>query len=304
MDLPPTGHEPVLLNETLELLDLRPGMTAVDCTLGRGGHSLAIAERIGPGGLLLAMDADPRNLEFARGRLEGAPASVRVFHANFAELGDVIEQAGTGPVDAILADLGISTNQLFDEQYGMSFSQPMPLDMRIDPRTRRSAADWVNQLPERDLANVLYELAQEHYSRRIARKIAEARRISPINTTDRLAELVRSAIPSRGGAPPKIDPATRTFLALRMAVNQEIENLSALLKQAPALLKGGGRIAVISFQSTEDRVVKQAFRSAQQAGVLQVVTKKPVSPSDEELAANPRSRSAKLRVAERTTLNT
>jgi len=299
MDLPPTGHDPVLLNETLELLDLRLGMTAVDCTLGRGGHSLAIAERIGPSGLLLAMDADPRNLEFARERLAAAAAPVRVFHANFAELADVLEQAQTGPVDAILADLGISTNQLFEEQYGMSFSQPMPLDMRIDARTRKTAADLVNQLPEHDLANVLYELAQEHYSRRIARKIAEARRISPINTTDRLAELVRSAIPSRGGAPPKIDPATRTFLALRMAVNQELENLSALLKQAPELLKGGGRIAVISFQSTEDRVVKQAFRSAQQAGVLQVVTKKPLSPSDEELAANPRSRSAKLRVAER-----
>jgi 16S rRNA (cytosine1402-N4)-methyltransferase len=303
MEVSPAGHDPVLLRETLELLALRPGMTVVDCTLGRGGHSLAIAQRIGPDGLLLALDADPRNLEFARKRLEAAPGRVRFFHANFAELGDVIEQAGAGPADAILADLGISTNQLFEEQYGMSFAQPMPLDMRIDPRTRKTAADLVNQLSETDLANVLYELAQERYSRRIARKIAEARRISPINTTDRLAELVRSAIPSRGGAPPKIDPATRTFLALRMAVNQEQENLSALLKAAPGLLKAGGRIAVISFQSTEDRVVKQAFRSAEQSGVLQVVTRKPLSPADDELAANPRSRSAKLRVAERITLN-
>lgn len=299
MDLPSAGHDPVLLGETLELLDLRPGMTAVDCTLGRGGHAMEIARRIGPRGLLLAIDADPRNLEFARRRLADAPATIRYFHANFAELGEVIGQAGTGPVDAILADLGISTNQFFDEQYGLSFAEPMPLDMRIDPRQRSTAADLVNSLPENELANVLYHLAQERYSRRIARKIADARRISPINTTDRLAELVRSAVPSRGGAPAKIDPATRTFLALRMAVNRELENLSALLEQAPPLLKIGGRIAVISFQSTEDRVVKQAFRSAQQAGALQIVTKKPLSPADQEIAQNPRSRSAKLRVAQR-----
>ena len=299
MNIPPTGHDPVLLHETLDLLALRPGMMVVDCTLGRGGHSLAIAQRIAPNGVLLALDADPRNLEFARAWLDGAAARVRFFHANFAELANVIEEARCGPANAILADLGISTNQLLEEQYGMSFAQPMPLDMRIDPRTRKTAADLVNHLSETDLANVLYELAQERYSRRIARKIADARRISPINTTDRLAELVRSAIPSRGGAPPKIDPATRTFLALRMAVNQEPQNLSALLDAAPGLLKAGGRIAVISFQSTEDRVVKQAFRSAEQSGVLQVVTKRPVSPSDAEIAANPRSRSAKLRVGER-----
>jgi 16S rRNA (cytosine1402-N4)-methyltransferase len=175
----------------------------------------------------------------------------------------------------------------------------MPLDMRIDPRIERTAADLVNSMHEQDLADVLYELAQERYSRRIARKIGDARRLSPIKTTDRLAELVRSAIPKRGGAPEKIDPATRTFLALRIAVNREVENLAALLEQAPRLLSRGGRFAVISFQSTEDRLVKQAFRSAEQAGLMKVVTKKPASPADEELAANPRSRSAKLRVAER-----
>ena len=299
MDLPPTGHDPVLLTPTIDLLNLRPGLVAVDCTLGRGGHALAITSHVAPGGTLLTLDADPRNLEFARNRLKDAPAHVRFFHANFAELSDVIDQAGTGPVDAILADLGISTNQLFDEQYGMSFSQPMPLDMRIDPRNPTTAAEVVNKLAEKDLANVLYELAQERYSRRIARKIVEARRFSPINTTDRLSELVRSAIPLRGGAPAKIDPATRTFLALRMLVNRELENLSALLGQAPRLLKPGGRVAVISFQSTEDRLVKRAFRSAEQAGVLQVLTKKPISPSDDELALNPRSRSARLRVAQK-----
>lgn len=299
MDVPEVGHDPVLLNETLNLLNLQRGAVVVDCTLGRGGHSRAIAERIQTDGLLLALDADPRNLEFARRQLADAPSRVRYFHANFAELEDVLAAAEISRVDAVLADLGISTNQLFEDEYGMSFARPMPLDMRIDPRTRRTAVNLVNELPENDLANVLYNLAQEYYSRRIARKIADARRFSPIMTTDRLAELVRSAVPLRGGAPSKIDPATKTFMALRMAVNQEVENLSALLEQAPRLLRQGGRLAVISFQSTEDRMVKQAFRSAEQAGLLTVLTKKPITPSDDELARNPRSRSAKLRVGEK-----
>ena len=310
-DLGPVGHEPVLMREVLEALDVRPGQTVVDCTLGRAGHAREIAARLGPGGLLVGTDVDPRNLEFARERLRDAPCRVRLFHANFAELGDVLAEVGVKHVDGVLADLGLSTNQLFDPHYGLSFAQPMPLDMRIDPRLSRTAADLVNTMREDDLANVLYELAQERYSRRISRKIAESRRISPINTTDRLAELVRSAIPKRGGAPEKIDPATRTFLALRIAVNREVENLAALLEQAPRALRPpttsggdadthrGGRLAVISFQSTEDRRVKQAFRSAEQAGLLKVLTKKPLSPADDELAANPRSRSAKLRAAER-----
>jgi 16S rRNA (cytosine1402-N4)-methyltransferase len=293
--LPPTGHDPVLLTEVLSALFPAPGKVMVDCTTGRGGHSLAIAEKLGPTGQLLCLDADPRNLEFARQRLAASPCPVRFFHANFAELDDVLEAAHVPRVDGILADLGISTNQLFESAYGMSFSQDMPLDMRVDPRLEKSAADLVNHLREEDLANVLYELAQERYSRRIARKIGEARRIAPIITTGRLAGLVRSAIPRRGGAPEKIDPATRTFLALRMAVNQELENLAALLKMAPNFLKPGGRFAVISFQSMEDRLVKQAFRSQEASGLCEVLTPKPLSPSPEELAVNPRSRSAKLR---------
>ncbi len=288
-----------MLRETLELLSPGPGKVMADCTLGRGGHARAIAQALGPGGLLLALDADPRNLEYARARLSDVPCPIRFFHANFAELSDVLSVAGAKKVDGILADLGISTNQLFEESYGLSFSQPMPLDMRIDPRTTTTAADLVNKLREEDLAEVLYKNAQEHYSRRISRKIVEARHFSPINTTDRLAELVRSAVPLRGGAPAKIDPATRTFMALRMEVNRELENLDALLSQAPELLNTGGRIAVISFHSTEDRMVKQAFRSAEQGGRLKVITKKPLSPTDEEVADNPRSRSAKLRVGER-----
>ena len=178
----------------------------------------------------------------------------------------------------------------------MSFSTPMPLDMRIDPRIRRSAADLVNTMPEEELANVLYELAQERCSRRIARKIGAERRVSPITTTDRLADLVRSAV---GHTNEKIDAATRTFLALRMAVNQELENLEVLLRDGPGFLNRGGRLAVISFQSMEDRLVKQAFRSAEQTGAVRLLTKKPVGPSDDEVTRNPRSRSAKLRVVEK-----
>jgi 16S rRNA (cytosine1402-N4)-methyltransferase len=299
MDLPQSGHDPVLLREVLESLDPRPGQIVVDCTLGRAGHSSALAQRLAPGGTLIALDVDPRNLEYAKQRLSDAPCTVRLFHANFAELEDVLTETGTPQVDAILADLGISTNQLFESPYGLSFAQDMPLDMRLDPRISRSAADLVNTLREEDLANVLYQNAQEHYSRRIARKIADARRISPITSTEHLADLVRQAIPSRGGPPDRIDPATRTFMALRMAVNRELENLEALLNQAPRHLKPGGRLAIIGFHSTEDRMVKQAFRHAEQAGLLKVLTKKPLTPADDELASNPRSRSAKMRVAQR-----
>jgi 16S rRNA (cytosine1402-N4)-methyltransferase len=300
MELPPAGHDPILVDEILDLLAPEPGQVIIDCTVGRGGHSHAIAQRLGDDGTLIGLDVDPENLQFARERLEELPCSVRLFHANFAQLPEVLEQAGVQSAHSILADLGVSTNQLFESQYGLSFAQSMPLDMRLDPRLKRSAADLVNTLREEDLANLLFNLAQERYSRRIARNIAEARRISPINTTERLADLVRRAIPRRGGAPQKIDPATRTFLALRMAVNQEMENLRALLEGAPRHLKPGGRLAVISFQSMEDRLVKQAFRSAEQTGLVRIVTKKPLSPSPEEESRNPRSRSAKLRVAERT----
>jgi 16S rRNA (cytosine1402-N4)-methyltransferase len=299
MDPTPTGHEPVLLEEVVALLNPSSGQMAVDCTIGRAGHAWAIAQRLGNSGMLVGLDCDFRNLQFAQERLAAAPCPVRLFHASFAELENVLQQVGKSGADVILADLGPSTNQFFDPAYGLSFSQDMPLDMRLDSRLSTSAADLVNSLPAEQLANVLYELAQERYSRRIARKIVEARRVSPITSTERLAELVRQAYPSRGYSPAKIDPATRTFLALRMAVNHELENLSALLEQGPRLLRNGGRLAVISFHSMEDGLVKRAFRSAEQTGLLRILTKKPITPSDLEIARNPRSRSAKLRVAER-----
>jgi 16S rRNA (cytosine1402-N4)-methyltransferase len=299
MQLPPTGHEPVMLAEVMRLLDPLAGQMFVDCTLGRGGHAMAIAQRLGPDGLLIGLDADPRNLEFAAERLKDSPCPTRLFHANFAELPEVLRQVGRASVDGILADLGVSTNQLLGSEYGMSFDCDMPLDMRLDPRIEKTAADLVNSWPEQRLAQVLYELAQERYARRIARKIGEARRVSPIKNTEALAELVRSAVPRRGGAPPRIDPATRTFLALRMAVNGEMPNLAALLKQGPAMLAPGGAMAVISFQSMEDRAVKQAFGMLERSGAVALLTKKPLSPTLPEIAANPRARSAKIRAIKR-----
>jgi 16S rRNA (cytosine1402-N4)-methyltransferase len=302
MELPVSGHEPVLLDQVLNLLRPQSGQAIIDCTLGRAGHASAIAQHLGPTGLLIGLDVDPRNLDFAKSQLAHAPCQVRLFHANFAELPEVLAQVGIANVNGILADLGLSTNQLFDSHYGLSFSHDMPLDMRLDPRLTQSAADIVNTFKESDLANLLYQLAQERHSRRIARKIIETRRISPITSTEQLADLVRQALPSRGGSAAragKIDPATRTFLALRMAVNQEMQNLQTLLDQAPGVLATGGRLAVISFQSMEDRLVKQAFRSAENGGLLKVLTRKPLTPTDAEIARNPRSRSAKLRVAMR-----
>ncbi len=303
MQLPDTGHDPVLINEVLQLCTPKPGQTVVDCTVGRGGHSLALARAIAPDGTLIGLDYDPRNLDYARARIEDAntAATVRLFHANFAEIDTALKQAGITHVDSILADLGISTNQLFDETYGLSFSRGLPLDMRLDPRTRTSARTIVNNWAEQKIADLLYHLADERFSRRIARKIVEVRKQTPINTTDHLADLVRSVVPPQRGRnrSVEIDPATRTFLALRMAVNGEMDNLERLLAVAPRVLKPGGKIAIISFHSTEDRLVKHVFRSAEQTGQLKVLTSKPIIPSDAEIDANPRSRSAKLRVAER-----
>jgi 16S rRNA (cytosine1402-N4)-methyltransferase len=301
MELPETGHDPVMLDEVLQYLAAAPGKTIVDCTVGRGGHSEAIAKAVAPGGLLLGLDYDPLNLDYARARVGDLPA--RFFHANFAEVDDALGAAEIPAVDGILADLGISTNQLFEENYGLSFSRDVPLDMRLDPRSRLDAKQIVNTWPEQQIADLLYQLADERFSRRIARKIVEVRKRSPINTTEHLAELVRGVVPpprpGRGRRSTEIDPATRTFLALRMAVNGEMQNLERLLTIAPLLLKPGGVLAIISFHSTEDRLVKQAFRSAEQTGQLEVLTSKPLVPSDAEVARNPRSRSAKLRVARR-----
>lgn len=295
MELPQTGHEPVLMHEVLDLLAPQAGQTFVDCTLGRAGHATEVAKRLGSDGLLIGIDTDERNLDYARQRLQDAPCRVRLFHANFSQLREVLEEAEVSAADAILADLGLSTNQLFDPHYGLSFAQDALLDMRLDQSSGQTAADLIHSLPEGKLADILFQLADERFSRRIARAIGEARRRAKITTTGELADIVRGAIGRRPGE--MIDPATRTFLALRMAVNHETENLQALLNDAPGVMKKGGRLGIISFQSTEDRIVKLAFRKAQQDGLLEIVTKKPVGPGDREVGDNPRARSSKLRVA-------
>jgi 16S rRNA (cytosine1402-N4)-methyltransferase len=302
MNLPAHGHDPVLLNEVLDALQPRSGSTIVDCTVGRGGHAEAIAQLLGRDGTLIVLDADPANLEYTRHRLVNSAPAKRFFHANFADLNTVLNECAITHVDGILSDLGLSTTQFLNPDYGISFGEDGPLDMRLDRRSPLTAEQVVNRTPERELADLIYQLSDERFSRRIARKIVEARKLSPIKSTRELAELVRSAVPRRGAgsANDRIDPATRTFMAIRMKVNGEMENLARLLEVAPQRLKKGGRMAVISFHSLEDRAVKQAFRSAEQTGLLRVVTKKPLCPSDTEITANPRARSAKLRVAEKT----
>lgn len=302
------GHDPVLMDEVLSFL--APARVVVDCTLGRGGHTLAIAMRLGSDARLIALDADPANLDFARDRIARAspPCPVECVNANFNDLADVLDERSIPAVDFVLADLGISTNQLLDPTYGLSFQHDGPLDMRIDPTLPHSAADVVNRTPEKPLADLIYELADERFSRRIARRIVEARANQPITTTSELARIVRSACPwkkgSAHGRREVIDPATRTFLALRMYVNRETAHLTRLIDQASARLSPGARLAVISFQSTEDRIVKHAMRGLAQgdraSAAFEVLTKKPIEPADAETARNPRARSAKMRVLRRT----
>jgi 16S rRNA (cytosine1402-N4)-methyltransferase len=292
MNFSESGHESVLLSEVLDFLAPEGKKIIVDCTLGRGGHAFHIAKRLGAG-CLIGIDADLKNLEFAQTRLFGLPC--RFFHGNFAQIGEILTQAQVGKVDGILADLGVSTNQLMDGGYGMSFAADGPLDMRLDPECGPSASDYVNSLDEEPLANILYNLAQERFSRKIARAIVQERRKSPILTTCRLADIVRSVV--RPGKD-RIDPATRTFLALRMHVNHEMDNLQTLLEQGVKHLKTGGRMAIISFQSMEDGRVKWAFRKLADEGRAKILTKKPIEPTEAEREANPRSRSSKMRVIE------
>jgi 16S rRNA (cytosine1402-N4)-methyltransferase len=275
---------------------LRPdkGKILLDCTAGRGGHSLLLANA---GAQVVSIDVDERNLQYAKERLAGK--DVRFFSANFSQIADVAKAAGIPAFDGILADLGVSTNQLFDENYGLSFANEMPLDMRLGGEgSGRTAADLVNSLDEQELADIFFHLGEERYSRRVARKIVAERRTVPITDTSRLADIVRSAIPGQGRGE-RIDPATRTFMALRMAVNRELDNLRDLLQVAPRLLKSGARLAVISFHSGEDREVKQAFRILRESGAYESLTNKPITPTDDEVRQNPRSRSAKMRVIQK-----
>jgi 16S rRNA (cytosine1402-N4)-methyltransferase len=300
MDSPaevPPRHVPVLPAEVLDLLRPAPGEVFVDATSGAGGHARLIAERLLPGGRLIALDCDPQMLALARPRLEGLP--VTLVHSSFDRLRDVLAGAGIGQVDGVLADLGFSSDQMNDPQRGFSFSQEGPLDMRLDTTSGEPASDLLRRLDERDLADLFWQFGEERYSRRIARRIVEERRRAPLETTTQLAELVRRCVPRPKPGwrrRPPIDPATRVFQAMRIAVNDELGSLDRLLAALPACVRPGGRAALVSFHSLEDRRAKQAFR---QREVWEELTRKPVQAGDEEVRANPRARSAKLRVARR-----
>jgi 16S rRNA (cytosine1402-N4)-methyltransferase len=290
----------VLPAEVLQFLEPAPGQIVVDATVGAGGHSRLLAERVVPGGRVIGLDRDPAMLDLARPRLAGLP--VTLVRAGFDQLRRVLDDLGIATVDAVLADLGVCSDQLDDAGRGFSFQQEGPLDMRLDPGQGEPAAALLNRLNERDLADLIYRYGEERFSRRIARKIVEVRRRTPLATTEQLAALVRGCVPRprgkgrRGKHGPTIDPATRVFQALRIAVNDELGALDRLLAALPACVRPGGRAAVISFHSLEDRRVKHAFRVRQ---TWEVLTPKPVQAGEEELRSNPRSRSAKLRSARR-----
>jgi 16S rRNA (cytosine1402-N4)-methyltransferase len=289
-------HEPVMLEETVAMLQPFRGGLFVDCTVGLGGHSRALLEAGAT--RLLGLDRDPDALRRAAGSLQAWRERVELVHADFRELDQVLDARGITGIDGALADLGVSSMQLDAEGRGFSFRRDEPLDMRMDQTAGFTAADWLATVDEPELANVIFQFGEERFSRRIARAIVAARRTEPVTTTGRLAQIVRKAVPHRGYQ--RIDPATRTFQALRIWVNRELEGLDAFLARAASRLLTGARLAVITFHSLEDRIVKHAFRAlAAGEAALQVLTRKPLTPGDAEVARNARARSAKLRVIER-----
>jgi 16S rRNA (cytosine1402-N4)-methyltransferase len=293
------GHVSVLLKEAIDFLAVRRGGTYIDATLGLGGHSFEIAKRLGRQGRLIGFDKDTHAIELAQKRLNEPPAELKddwpeieLIHASFAEIG---ERVARGTVQGILADVGVSSMQFDDATRGFSFQAEGPLDMRMNPESELSADQVVNQFDEKDLADLIYEFGEERRSRRIARAIVRAR---PVKTTAHLAQVISAAArPMKFGK--GIHPATLTFQALRIFVNRELDDLDALLKWAPKILAKGGRLVVISFHSLEDRRVKDSLREGAKHERYEILTRKPMTATEEEIRSNPRSRSAKLRAAER-----
>jgi len=284
-------HTAVLPAEVISYLAVEPGMTVVDGTLGGGGHTRLLADAVGPTGRVIALDRDPAAIERGASELAGKP--VRFAQANFCDIPEVLDALAIDRVDRVLLDIGLSSDQLADDTRGFSFDSDGPLDLRFDPTEGEPAWRMINRLRPETLADIIYEFGEERFSRRIARRIADARGKDPIKTSRDLARVVTAAVP-RTKPPQRIHPATRTFQALRIAVNQELKSLRIALERIPTRLAADGRLVVISFHSLEDRLVKEAFRNRQ---VWENLTRSPVEASDEELARNPRSRSAKLRAA-------
>jgi 16S rRNA (cytosine1402-N4)-methyltransferase len=307
-----TEHRPVMLDEVLDLLRCKPGGTYVDATLGLGGHARAILEKAGSGGTLIGLDRDNESLEKARQTLDSFSTTVRLYHENFKNLPLILNNLSVPPLDGILADLGVSSYQLLTPERGFSFRAEGMLDMRMDRSQRQTAVDLVNELPEKELARLIYRYGEERFARRIAAAIVRAREKGRITRSLQLAEIVTGVVKTRSH--PTVHPATRTFQALRIAVNQELEGLAEFVTEAVSFLRPGGRIVLISFHSLEDRIVKQTLRKLSGQCVCgrprelctcprrilaTILTSRPLRPSRAEVEANPRARSARLRAAER-----
>ncbi|MGD8500713.1 MAG: 16S rRNA (cytosine(1402)-N(4))-methyltransferase RsmH [Phycisphaerales bacterium] len=293
-------HIPVLSGTLAEQIDLPSDGVMVDATIGQGGHSLLLGKTLGPEAVIVGFDVDKNAVQRAQSVLGQLACKVILLNSNFSQITEQLHTQGIEKVDFILADLGLSSAQLADAGFGLSFQANMPLDMRIDKRLKRNAADIVNKWDEKSLADLIYRFGQDRVSRRIARFIVRERKTEPITTTGRLAEIVCKALGrTRRSRKSRIHPATRTFQALRIAVNDELENLKRLLASAPELLNVDGHIAIISFHSLEDRLVKNDFRQNENAGIYRIVTKKPIVPTREEITENRRARSAKLRIAQK-----
>ena len=287
-------HTPVLLEEVLEWLRIKPDGTYIDATLGAGGHSEAIARRL-TSGRLISLDRDAQALGLARERLKDLGAKVTLMQSAFSRIAGVAQELGIPPVDGVLADLGVSSMQLDQGERGFSFREAAALDMRMDPANDELTADEVvNRWSEKEIADLLYREADEHDSRRIAKAIVRAR---PIRDTAHLATIVAGARKHWGRQ--RLHPATKTFLALRIAVNREMEELGQFLSRTPATMNSGARWVMLTYHSGEDRLVKEAFRQHEREGTLRILTRHVLQPTEEEMARNPRSRSAKLRCAER-----
>jgi 16S rRNA (cytosine1402-N4)-methyltransferase len=291
-------HVSVLLNESISFLRVRPTGTYVDCTLGFGGHAEAVYRQLGPSGRLVGFDRDPEAMELAKGRLQRIREELGSRAAQLTFVGEafsaISRHLDPGTADGILADFGASSMQFDEARRGFSFQADGPLDMRMDTRSGPTAEQVVNEMSERELADLIYENGEERRSRTVARAIVRGR---PITTTRQLARIVASAVPPMKNSP--IHPATRTFQALRIYVNRELEEIRALLEAVPELLKPSGRLVVISFHSLEDRIAKDSLRKGASEGIWNILTKKPVTAGEEETDRNPRSRSAKLRAAEK-----